>query len=73
MRLRKDWHTDTPSIQGVWHPFLFKDTKTSVTDIMDKSLSEYISPFKSASEEIMELYKQNNKEIDGKGQDGKKD
>jgi hypothetical protein len=55
MRLRKEWHTDTPSIQGVWHPFLFKDTKLNITDIKDKSLSQYISPYKSASDKLKEL------------------
>ncbi|XP_045189993.2 39S ribosomal protein L43, mitochondrial-like [Mercenaria mercenaria] len=55
VRLRKEWHTDTPSIQGVWHPFLFKDTKVNVTDIRDKSLSQYISPYKSASDRLLEL------------------
>ncbi|XP_060572648.1 large ribosomal subunit protein mL43-like [Ruditapes philippinarum] len=55
MRLRKEWHTDTPSIQGVWHPFLFKDTKLNITDIKDKSLSQYISPYKSASDRLKEL------------------
>merc|ERR1719342_1276301 len=30
-RLKKDWHTDTPSIQGVWHPFLNKNPAISTT------------------------------------------
>lgn len=57
MRIRKDWHTDTPSIQGMWNPFMFKDTKLNVTDKMDKSLSEYISKYKSASQKLIEMKK----------------
>ncbi|KAL4232313.1 39S ribosomal protein L43 [Mactra antiquata] len=57
VRLRKDFHTDTPSIQGVWNPFLFKDTELSIKDVRDPSLSEYISPFKSATEKLLELKK----------------
>lgn len=38
MRLRKTWHTDTPSIQGAWHPFLFKDPVNNVTSFPDPEL-----------------------------------
>lgn len=55
-RLIKNWHTDTPSIQGVWHPFLFKDTKLSVTDMRDKSLHEFKPLKKSATEKVLKLY-----------------
>ena len=55
-KLLKDWHTDTPSIQGVWHPFLFKDTKLSVADMRDKSLHEFRPLKKSATEKVQKLY-----------------
>lgn len=54
-RLRKEWHTDRPSIQGVWHPFMFKDTELNVVDIQDKKLSEYVSPYKSATQKLLEM------------------
>ena len=53
-RLRKDWHTDTPSIQGVWHPFMFKDTALNVSDLRDKTLHEYVSLYKNATEKLLE-------------------
>ena len=54
-RLRKDWHTETPSIQGIWHPFMFKDTKLSVTDLRDPELHEYDSAVETATERLLEL------------------
>ena len=60
-RLIKDWHTDTPSIQGVWHPFLFKDTSRSVADLRDKSLHEFKPLKKTATEKLLQLYKEQSK------------
>lgn len=54
-RLRKEWHTDSPSIQGAWHPFMFKNTEVNVMDIRDKKLSEYVSPYKSATQKLLEM------------------
>ena len=58
----KDWHTDMPSIQGVWHPFLFKDTKMSVADMRDKSLHEFRPMKKSATEKVEKLYEEQSKQ-----------
>lgn len=30
VRIRKQWHTDSPSIQGHWHPFYNKPTELNV-------------------------------------------
>ncbi|WAR21511.1 RM43-like protein [Mya arenaria] len=57
MKLRKEWHTDTPSIQGTWHPFMFKETARNVTDMKDKGLSDCVPLYKSATERILEMYK----------------
>lgn len=54
-RIRKEWHTDNPSIQGVWHPFMFKDTSMNVANLRDKKLSEYISPYKSATQKLVDM------------------
>lgn len=32
VRLRKPYHTDFPSIQGTWHPFVNKPTNLNITD-----------------------------------------
>ena len=32
IRLRKQQHTDTPSIQGIWTPFTNKPTRLNVTE-----------------------------------------
>jgi len=56
VRLRKEWHTDNPSIQGIWHPFMFKDTAVNVTDKRDRSLSEHVSHFKSATQKVQEMF-----------------
>ena len=60
-RLIKDWHTDTPSIQGAWHPFLFKDTSLNVTDLRDRSLHEYKPIKKSATEKLQQIYREHSK------------
>jgi hypothetical protein len=39
VRFRKHWHTDNPSIQGIWHPFLFKDPKINTKIFPDEELS----------------------------------
>ena len=62
-RLMKDWHTDTPSVQGAWQPFCFKDTKLSVMDLRDKSLHEFKPLKKSATEKVLKLYNEQLKEL----------
>ena len=61
-RFVKDWHTDTPSIQGVWHPFMFKDTKLNVTDLRDRSLHEFRPTKTSATDKVQKLFKEQSKE-----------
>ena len=63
-RLRKEWHTDRPSIQGVWHPFMFKDTEVNVLEKTDKKLSEYVSPYKSATQKLLDLQSEQKKLTD---------
>ena len=58
MRLRKEWHTYNPSIQGVWTPFTNKDTRLNVTQFPNKELSECPDSEPSATEKLMELAKQ---------------
>ncbi|XP_064603450.1 large ribosomal subunit protein mL43-like [Liolophura sinensis] len=58
VRLRKMWHTDNPSIQGVWHPFLNKDTALNVTSLPDPELSQFHSKKQSATEKLLEMARQ---------------
>ena len=39
VRLRKTWHTDTPSVQGIWTPFTRLDPGLAVTSLPDEWLS----------------------------------
>lgn len=57
-RLRKLWHTDSPSIQGPWTPFTFRDPKTNLAEFPNKELSKPVFLPKSATEELVELFQQ---------------
>ncbi|OWF49521.1 39S ribosomal protein L43, mitochondrial-like [Mizuhopecten yessoensis] len=53
MRIRKTWHTDTPSIQGPWHPFLFKDPVNNTTSFPEPSLYS-VQAGESASDRLLQ-------------------
>lgn len=57
VRLRKKWHTDNPSIQGPWNPFLFRNPELNITSFPSEkfSLPKNIAP--SATEILFEMYK----------------
>ena len=58
VRLRKSWHTDSPSVQGPWTPFTNKDTSWNVAQFPNSDLSR-CSPLEStAAERLVELAKQ---------------
>ena len=58
VRLRKSWHTDSPSVQGPWTPFTNKDTSWNVAQFPNSDLSR-CSPLEStATERLVELAKQ---------------
>lgn len=54
VRLRKTWHTDNPSIQGMWHPFLNKDTSLNVKTFPDKQHYQYVQSEQSATDSLLE-------------------
>lgn len=58
VRLRRLWHTDTPSIQGVWTPFTNRDSSIAAAIFPNKKLSEYIASEPTASEKLIALSKQ---------------
>ncbi|KAK2168851.1 hypothetical protein NP493_1215g00002 [Ridgeia piscesae] len=58
VRLRKTWHTDTPSIQGPWTPFTNKDTRLNVTQLPSEELSRFQPTEPSATEKLLRLAEQ---------------
>lgn len=58
LRLRKMWHTDVPSIQGPWTPFLLRspDAQQQTYPSTENSLPLDIP--QSATEKLIELFKQ---------------
>jgi large subunit ribosomal protein L43 len=57
VRFRKHWHTDNPSIQGIWHPFLFKDPKINTKIFPDEELSRFVQDT-SATEHVLKMYEE---------------
>lgn len=57
MRLRKYWHTDNPSIQGPWSPFLYKNPEFNISTFPQEkfSLPNNLAP--TATEILMEMFK----------------
>lgn len=51
VRLRKFWHTDSPSIQGVWTPFTRMDPRVNVLDITDQR-REQLASSRAASSKV---------------------
>lgn len=58
VRLRKQQHTDTPSIQGIWTPWTNKDSAMNIADYTDKKLLEKVNGELTATEKLLELAKQ---------------
>ena len=54
MRLRKLWHTDTPSVQGIWTQFMHLDPELAVTSLPDEKLSRRAAP-ESATDYILKM------------------
>lgn len=54
-RLKKPWHTDTPSIQGVWTPFTNRDSKYNLVDYPCPELSQFKPPDTSATERLLQM------------------
>lgn len=62
-RLRKFWHTENPSIQGPWTPFTFRDPAMNLVQFPNEELSKAFCPEKSATEELLELFTKQQKDI----------
>lgn len=57
MRYIKMFHTECPSIQGVWSPFTNMNPALNVTQFPSEELSKPLKEEKSATEELLELIK----------------
>lgn len=55
IRYRKYWHTDNPSIQGVWTPFTHKPSELNVASFPHEGRSNFVSLQPSATEIVKEL------------------
>ncbi|CAL1533690.1 unnamed protein product [Lymnaea stagnalis] len=47
-------HTETPSTQGIWHPFMFRDTEWAVTKFPSKKASEVLKIGLTATDLVLE-------------------
>ncbi|XP_023221726.1 39S ribosomal protein L43, mitochondrial-like [Centruroides sculpturatus] len=57
VRIRKYHHTDSPSIQGVWHPFIHKPTHLNLAKFPCPERSEHYTPALSATEQLLQIAK----------------
>ena len=51
---KKPHHTDSPSTQGIWHPFMFRDTENAVIKFPSEKMSEIKKFGKTATDIIRE-------------------
>lgn len=54
-RYRKHWHTDVPSIQGPWTPFLHQKPELNGASFPSTELGEMLDKPKTATEQLIEL------------------
>ncbi|KAK9498737.1 hypothetical protein O3M35_003305 [Rhynocoris fuscipes] len=57
MRYRKLWHTDNPSIQGIWTPFTFRDPALNLATFPIEDFNGPKYPPPTATEQLIELFK----------------
>ena len=55
VRTIKSYHTDSPSIQGIWSPFTNKDPKLNVTEFPSLEYSKYQATELTASEKLLKI------------------
>ncbi|KOC62642.1 39S ribosomal protein L43, mitochondrial [Habropoda laboriosa] len=60
-RLLRMWHTDFPSIQEPWSPYTFKDPAFNTAKLPDKKLGEYVKLEPTATEQLINLFKDQQK------------
>ncbi|XP_053655125.1 large ribosomal subunit protein mL43 isoform X2 [Cherax quadricarinatus] len=55
-RLRKYQHTDHPSIQGAWTPWIHRDPLVNIAEYPIEELSAAFKTEKTATDEVLELF-----------------
>lgn len=69
MRLRKMWHTDVPSIQGPWTPFMLRSPDNNLITYPNSEQSRPLDIQPSATEKLIELFREQQKLTAGKSDD----
>ncbi|XP_030377340.1 39S ribosomal protein L43, mitochondrial [Scaptodrosophila lebanonensis] len=57
LRLRKMWHTDVPSVQGPWTPFLLRSPDANSIEYPNIDASKPLDIPKTATDKLIELFK----------------
>lgn len=57
-KLNRPITTYRPSIQGIWHPFYFRDPATNIAQFPNEELGRHISNRQSATEELIKRFGQ---------------
>lgn len=61
IRMRKMWHTDCPSIQGPWSPFVNRDPELNLAEFPSENLSRPVYVPKTATEQLKEIFERQQK------------
>lgn len=64
MRLRKMWHTDVPSIQGPWTPFMLRRPDNNLVTYPNEELSRPLDVQQSATVKLLNLFEEQQKDLD---------
>lgn len=56
--LMKMWRTETPSIQGIWHPFLNQPTENAIKNFPDEEKGKFFQTEVSATDFVLKLSKE---------------
>lgn len=76
IRLRKHWHTNFPSIQGVWTPYTHKNPELNTATFPNRKFSLPVDVEKTATEILLEMFqkqKLEHKEKQNENEDEKKE
>ncbi|CAH0553217.1 unnamed protein product [Brassicogethes aeneus] len=57
IRYRKLWHTDTPSIQGPWTPYTFRDSNLNLVNFPDNALAQPFNVEETLTEQLAKALK----------------
>lgn len=58
VRMRKHWHTDWPSIQGVWTPFTHQHPELTTATFPNPKYSTPVDVEESATDKLLRLFEQ---------------